>query len=155
MGSLGGGDFTSTGHQTMQISSCTKTIKKTTVHTKDGPVEHVEEVSSGPGCEAMKLGGGKGMGDFFPSLSSSSSSSSFTKTTSHGSSKGGSSLLSSTKTGGAADSFGTDTLGMDLGAFMRGDEEDDVPDFHSHSVKTSVRGKRQEDYVGKGTSDLE
>ncbi|XP_038831671.1 fibrinogen alpha chain-like [Salvelinus namaycush] len=153
LGSLGGGDFTSTGHQTTQISSCTKTIKKTTVHTKDGPVERIEEVSSGPGCEAMKLGGGGGgIGDFFPS-----SSSSFTKTTSHGSSKGGSSLLSSTKTGGAADGFGADSFGMDLGAFMRGNEDDDVPDFHSqtHGVKTSVRSKRQAGYVGKSTSDQE
>uniref|UniRef100_A0A8K9UN39 Fibrinogen alpha chain n=1 Tax=Oncorhynchus mykiss TaxID=8022 RepID=A0A8K9UN39_ONCMY len=153
-------DFTSTGHQTTHISSCTKTIKKTTVHTKDGPVERIEEVSSGPGCEAMKLGGGGGgMGDFFPSLSSSSSSSSssFTKTTSHGSNKGGSSLLSSTKTGGAADGFGADSFGMDLGVFMRGKDDDDVPDFlsHSHGVKTSVRSKRQADYVGKSPDDQE
>nr|XP_046174269.1 fibrinogen alpha chain-like [Oncorhynchus gorbuscha] len=158
LGSLGGGDFTSTGHQTTHVSSCTKTIKKTTVHTKDGPVERIEEVSSGPGCEAMKLGGGGGMGDFFPSLSSSSSSSSsssFTKTTSHGSNKGGSSLFSSTKTGGVADGFGADSFGMDLGAFMRGKDDDDVPDFHSHGVKTSVRSKRQADYVGKSTSDQE
>jgi hypothetical protein len=44
---------------------------------------------------------------------------------------------------------------MDLGAFMRGKDDDDVPDFHSHGVKTSVRSKRQADYVGKSTSDQE
>lgn len=81
LGSLGGGDFATAGHLTTQTSSCTKTMKRTIVHTKDGPAERIEEVSGGLGCEALKHGGGGGgggggMGDFFPSLTSSSSSSS-------------------------------------------------------------------------------
>uniref|UniRef100_A0A4W5K227 Fibrinogen alpha chain n=1 Tax=Hucho hucho TaxID=62062 RepID=A0A4W5K227_9TELE len=154
LGSLGGGDFATTGHLTTQTLSCTKTTKRTIVHTKDGPEERVEEVLSGPFCEAQKHGGGGrgGMGEIFPSLtsSSSSSSSSFTKTTSHGGTKGGSSILTSTGSG-----FEEDPFGMDLGAFKRGNEDDDIPDFHARSVKTSVQSERQEDYVGKDCSDIQ
>ncbi|CAB1314839.1 unnamed protein product [Coregonus sp. 'balchen'] len=88
VGNLGGGDFATTGHQTTQTSSCTKTMTKTI-------------------------------------------------------------------TGGTGGSFGGDPFGMDLGAFLRGNEEDDVPDFHARSVKTSVRSERQADYVGKDCSDIQ
>lgn len=47
-------------------------------------------------------------------------------------------------------------FGLDFGAFLTGDVDDDVPDIHARSVKT-VRVERKADFVGKGTeiSDLE
>ncbi|KAK6322989.1 hypothetical protein J4Q44_G00053280 [Coregonus suidteri] len=127
----------------------------------DGPVERIEEGGTGT-RDVRRLEarwGEEREGGFFPSLTStsysSSSSSSFTKTTSRDGTKGGSSILTSTKTGGTGGSFGGDPFGMDLGAFLRGNEEDDVPDFHARSVKTSVRSERQADYVGKDCSDIQ
>ncbi|XP_019898827.3 fibrinogen alpha chain [Esox lucius] len=172
LGGLGGGDFDATGRVTTQTLSCTKVLRKTTTHTKDGPVEHIEETMTGPGCDAQKAGG-------MSESSSSSSSSSFTKTTGGGrtdsllnskfgdgtgtsfsssftkmtSTKGGGSLLTSTKSGGG--DFGGDPFGMDLGAFARENFEDDVPDFHARSVKSSVRSERQADYVGKDCTDIQ
>lgn len=76
-----------------------------------------------------------------------------------GHSKGGMSTLFPTYTGGAKGSIMGDTKsfgGIDLGAFMTGDVEEDVPDFHARSVKTT-RVERKADFVGTGTeiSDLE
>lgn len=76
-----------------------------------------------------------------------------------GHSKGGMSTLFPTYTGGAKGSMTVDTKsfgGIDLGAFMTGDVDEDVPDFHARSVKTT-RVEREADFVGKGTeiSDLE
>ncbi|KAI3375880.1 hypothetical protein L3Q82_003758 [Scortum barcoo] len=132
----------STSHVSTKSVTCTKSVRRTVVHTPEGPVEKVEEVmSGGPECQAVADRQG-GMNAFFPSIthtssSSSSSSSSFSHT---GSAKG--SILGDTKTG-----FG-DPFGFDLGAFKTHNTEDDLPDFHARSVKTA-HVERQADYIGK------
>lgn len=64
------------------------------------------------------------------------------------------SLLGDTKTG-LGNPFGAEH-GLDFGMFMTDNGEDDLPDIHARSVK-STRVERQADYIGKGTktSDLE
>lgn len=134
---LGG---SATTHMSTQTISCTKSTRRTIVHTKDGPVEKVEEVyEGGPECQALGDSSKGGMGAFFPTL------------THTGGAKG--SLLGNTKTG-FENPFGAE--GLDLGGFMKDNTEDDIPDFHARSVKSS-RVERQADYVGKGTetSDVE
>ncbi|KAM9717634.1 uncharacterized protein ACNS7B_021255 [Menidia menidia] len=155
LGGRGDGDFfgglgssfdsqPSTGHVSTQTISCTKSIRRTVVHTKDGPVERVEEVTDGgPDCQVTDLTKG-GMGSLFPSLShtsssSSSSLSSSSKTVHSDGTKG--SLLGDFKSG-------FNPFGGDLGAFMTDNADDDVPDFHARSVKTA-RVERQDDFVGK------
>lgn len=166
---------------------CSKSVRKTVTHTKDGPVEKLEVIGGGPGCEDLgKLGisdqeflaaanegkdlsrdgvkvtvtrgdersittlshgtddlGGFG-GDFFKGLGTntqtlSSSSSSTSKTSLTGGSK------TPTKTVLSSDI----DLGDDLGAFMRGDVEEDLPDIHARSLKT--RDERKGAVVGEGT----
>lgn len=169
---------------------CSKSVRKTVTHTKDGPVEKIEVIGGGPGCEDLgRLGisdqdflaaahegkdlsrdgvkisvtrgdersitslshgtddlGGFG-GDFFKGLgtntqklsSSSSSSSSTSKTSLAGGSK------TATKTVLSSDI----DFGDDLGAFMRGDVEEDLPDIHARSLKT--RNERKTAVVGEGT----
>ncbi len=63
----------------------------------------------------------------------------------HGGAKG--SLLGSYKSG-SGNPF--DDVGVDLGAFLTDNADDDLPDVHARSVKTT-RIERQADYVGKGT----
>ncbi|XP_061566057.1 fibrinogen alpha chain [Cololabis saira] len=133
-------------HVSSQSISCTKSIRTTVVHTKEGPVEKVQEViEGGPECQAMADASKGGLSSLFPSLSHASSSSS----SSHSSSmrtvhtdgaKG--SLLGNYK-GGFMDPFGSD-----LGAFRTDNADDDVPDFHARSVK-SVRVERQDGYIGQ------
>lgn len=79
----------------------------------------------------------KGLGT--DTLKSSSSFSSSTKTVVSDGSKGFS------KTTLSSDPF----FGDDLGAFMRGDVEEDLPDIHARSVKT--KDERKAGYVGGGT----
>jgi len=67
-----------------------------------------------------------------------------TKTSHAGGAKG--SLLADARHGFG---FGSD-LGLDLGAFMTGHGDDDLPDFHARGVRPR-RFERQADYVGKGT----
>lgn len=129
---------------------CTKRIQTIVVHTKDGPVERTEEVmEGGPECQAAADHTKGGLGAFFPTLTHTSSSSSSSYS---GDAKG--SLLGGTKTG-FGDPF-AGGAGFDLGAFMTDNAEDDQPDFHARSVK-STRIERQADFVGTGTgtSDLE
>lgn len=149
---LGGGSASSTSHVSTKTVTCTKSIRRTVVHTKDGPVEKVEEVmEGGPECQVMTNLGNGGMSALFPGVSQASSTSSFTSSgtkTFH---------TSSTKTGSAdpiPDPFGD--VGFDLGGFTSDNAEADLPDFHARSVK-STRVERQADYVGKGTetSDVE
>uniref|UniRef100_A0A3P8V297 Fibrinogen alpha chain n=1 Tax=Cynoglossus semilaevis TaxID=244447 RepID=A0A3P8V297_CYNSE len=134
-----------TGTSFFPSSSSTSTT--IVVHTKDGPVERTEEViEGGPQCQALA---DFTKGGSLPSTFShtSSSSSSTTKTIHSGGTKG--SLTTDSNTG-----FGD--VGFDLGGFMTDDPEDDIPDFHARSVK-STRVERQASYVGKGTetSDVE
>ncbi|KAJ8008508.1 hypothetical protein DPEC_G00105610 [Dallia pectoralis] len=154
LGDLGGGDFDRSTRVTTetQMLSCTKVRRKIVTHTKDGPVERIEETMTGPGCEAMKAGGSTdGLANTkFADSSSSSSFSTFTKTTS---TKGDRNLLTTTKSGGG-DTM-DDPFGLDLGAFARDDLEDDIPDFHARSLKSSVRSERQADYVGKDCTDIQ
>uniref|UniRef100_A0A3B5A9I0 Fibrinogen alpha chain-like n=1 Tax=Stegastes partitus TaxID=144197 RepID=A0A3B5A9I0_9TELE len=146
-----GGGFPSTSHVSTQSLSCTKSIRRTVVHTKDGPVERMEEViEGGPECQALRDSSKGGLSSLFPSLThtSSSSSSSSSSSVHAGGAKG--SILGDSKTGFM------DPFGSDLGAFMTGNVEDDVPDFQARSLH-GMRVERQADYVGKGTktSDLE
>lgn len=136
----------STSHVSSKTVGCTKTIRRKVVQTKDGPVETVEEgFSGGPECQGLTEFTKGGMSSLFPTLTHTSSSSSIqTKTIQTGGTKG--SLLGDRKTG-FMNPFGT---GLDLGGFMTDNAEDDVPDFHARSVKTSTV-ERQDDYVGKGT----
>ncbi|KAM8898160.1 fibrinogen alpha chain [Spinachia spinachia] len=141
----------SKGHISTTTISCTKTIRKTVVHTKDGPVEKmVQLMEGGPGCEAMTDVTKGGMDSFSPgftSSSSSSSSSSFsTKTTSHsGGTKG--SLLD-------IESDLTNPFGDDLGLFKMSDVGDDLPDIQARSLK-STRTERQAGHVGKDCVDAQ
>lgn len=139
-GGLPGHSSSGTTHMSTQTISCTKSTRRTVVHTKDGPVEKVEEVyEGGPECQALADSTKGGMSSFFPTLSHS------------GGAKG--SILGDAKTG-FGDPFAVD--GIDLGGFMTDNAEEDVPDFHARSVKTR-RVERQADYIGKGTetSDVE
>ncbi|CAL1591072.1 unnamed protein product [Knipowitschia caucasica] len=135
---LGGGSdsFSQSGMSTKSVS-CTKRVRTTIVDTGDGPVQRMEEyMEGGPECQSFSKGG---MGSLFPSLDSSG-----TKTVSFTSSSKGSFADSKTS---FADPFGGGA-GLDLGAFMTDNVEDDIPDFHARSVK-SARVERQADYVGK------
>lgn len=87
-------------------------------------------MEGGPGCQIVAGPSNGGMSTFFPINT--------------GGAKGG--IMGHTK------SFG----GMDLGAFMTGDVEEDLPDIHARSLKTT-RVERRADFVGTGTetSDLE
>uniref|UniRef100_A0A3Q2TA04 Fibrinogen alpha chain n=1 Tax=Fundulus heteroclitus TaxID=8078 RepID=A0A3Q2TA04_FUNHE len=130
----------STSHVTTKTVSCTKTIRRTIVHTKDGPVERVEEVGGGPECQGVG-GFTKGeLSSLFPSFTSTSSSSSSFHS---GGAKG--SLLADTKSG-------MDPFGEDFGAFMTDNAEDDIPDIHARSVKSTVV-ERQQEFVGKDCVD--
>nr|XP_015801603.2 fibrinogen alpha chain [Nothobranchius furzeri] len=135
-----------------KTSSCTKSIKRTVVLTKDGPVEKTEEVmQGGPECRGMTELTKGGMSSLFPTLTHTSSSSSSSLTHTSSSSSGGAkgSLLGDSKLG-FMDPFRDD--GFDLGAFMPDNAEDDIPDFHARSVK-SAPVQRQDDFVGKDCVD--
>nr|XP_020477878.1 fibrinogen alpha chain [Monopterus albus] len=143
----------STSHVSTKTVSCTKTTRKTVLHTKEGPVEKVEEViGGGPECQGMADLNRGDISALFPTLSHTSSSSSFssssssvsTKTVHDSGAKG--SLTGDSKTG-FTDTFGSE-VGIDLGAFLTDTADDDVPDFHARSVK-STRVERQADYIGK------
>ncbi|XP_070849953.1 fibrinogen alpha chain [Chaetodon trifascialis] len=157
LGGHGGGDLfglgggfealgqPSTSHVSTKSVGCTKTLRRTVVHTKDGPVERVEEVmGGGPECHAMTDLTKGGMSSLFPTLTHTSSSSSSSSSIHVGGAKG--SLLGDTKTG-FGNPFGIDH-GDDLGMFMTDNAEDDLPDFHARTVK-STRVERQADYMGK------
>lgn len=171
----------STSRISTQTLSCTQTVRKVTVHTKDGVKERYETVRTGPGCdsisEAELLSAAKGgkelttdsksittlsrddgdlggfAGDFFKGLgsngqdrkffTSSASSSSSSKSILSGGSKG---FHSDTKTIMATSA---PDFGDDLGAFFRGEIEDDVPDLHARSLKS--RDDRKADFIGGGT----
>lgn len=115
---------------TTKTVACTRSSRRTIVLVPSGPEERIEEVFEGPECQNLAEPSKGGANPFFPTFT--------------GGAKG--SILGDTK------GFG----GMDLGAFVTGDVEDDVPDIHARSVKTT-RVERQADFVGKGTkiSDLE
>lgn len=141
-----GGGFESLGQSSGSIKSvsCTKRVRTVVVDSGDGPVQKMEEyVEGGPECQAIGKGG---MGALFPSFTGTG-----TKTVHYASSTKGS--LADSKTSFSVDPFGGDP-GMDLGAFLTDNAEDDVPDFHARSVK-SGRVERQADYVGKGTTAAE
>uniref|UniRef100_A0A3B4YK06 Fibrinogen alpha chain n=1 Tax=Seriola lalandi dorsalis TaxID=1841481 RepID=A0A3B4YK06_SERLL len=144
----------STHHVSSKTLTCTKSTRRVIVHTKEGPVERTEEVmEGGPECQAMADNSRGGMSSLFPSLghasssssTSSSSSSTLTSKTVHtGGTKGS---ITGVSKGGFGDPFGTG-FGFDLGPFHTAAAEDDIPDFHARSVK-STRFERQADYVGK------
>ncbi|XP_056225453.1 fibrinogen alpha chain [Seriola aureovittata] len=144
----------STHHVSSKTLTCTKSTRRVIVHTKEGPVERTEEVmEGGPECQAMADNSRGGMSSLFPSLghasssssTSSSSSSTLTSKTVHtGGTKGS---ITGVSKGGFGDPFGAG-FGFDLGPFHTAAAEDDIPDFHARSVK-STRFERQADYVGK------
>lgn len=113
-----------TSHTT--TTSCTKRIKTTVTNTPSGPVETREEVmEGGPGCQSMMDSSKGGMSSIFPTLDRTKGNPLDTKT-------------------GFADT------GFDLAAFTVGDPEDDLPDIHARSLK-STSGTKTLDFVGKGT----
>ncbi|XP_051994160.1 fibrinogen alpha chain-like [Xyrauchen texanus] len=135
---------------------CTKSERKVVKQTKTGPVEHIEVINVGPGCETVGKQvisdqDGKSIttlshgtddlgdfgGDFFKGLGTntqklpSTSSSHLTISTSKTSgSKDGSKGSSKTT------SYFEESFGDDLGEFMRGDVEEDFPDIHARSLKS-------------------
>ncbi|KAM7376901.1 hypothetical protein PAMA_013600 [Pampus argenteus] len=142
-----GGSQPSVSHVSTKHITCTKSIKKTIVHTKDGPVEKTEEViEGGPECRGMTDLSKGGMSSIFPSLSHTSSSTSSSSSISTSGTIGGSkgSILGDSKSG-FGDPFSMD--GLDLGLFSTGHTEDDVPDFHARSVK-SMSVERHTAHVG-------
>ncbi|XP_062373070.1 uncharacterized protein DDB_G0271670-like [Sardina pilchardus] len=121
----------STSHSSTSTHStkCTRTVRKVIHHTKDGPVERVEEVLSGEGCDAM--GGGdrsmtafthggaadffggdvfKRFGSAFDDMSSPFGSAGSTKTMESTGMSSTKSLLSGTKTGSASGRGDADDL---------------------------------------------
>ncbi|XP_035005366.2 fibrinogen alpha chain isoform X2 [Hippoglossus stenolepis] len=154
---FGGHSQPSTGHTTTKTISCTKSIKRTIVQTRDGPVEKVEEViEGGPECRAMAASTKPGMSSIFPTFGHSSSGHSSSGHTSSGHTSSSSSITTQTHhAGGAKGSITEDTkpgfmnlFGSDIGGFMTDNPEQDHPDVHARSVK-SARVQRQADYVGK------
>ncbi|KAJ0055516.1 hypothetical protein NL108_005392, partial [Boleophthalmus pectinirostris] len=132
------GGFDSLGQPSVGTKSvsCTKRVRTVVVDTGDGPVQKMEEyIEGGPECQAFSKGG---TGSLFPTYSSG------TKTVHYTSSSKGSLVDSKTT---FSDPFGGDA-GLDLGAFLTDNVEDDVPDFHARSFK-SPRVERQADYVGQ------
>ncbi|CAL8241236.1 unnamed protein product [Merluccius merluccius] len=119
---------TSSSSSSSSSSSCTTIIRRL-VQTEAGPVTREEVIEGGPGCKA-KLSQG-GMSSFFPSLTHS------TTTEAKGS-------LLDEKTG--FDLF-------DMGGFARDITEDDHPDVHARSLKSSTV-VLQGDYVGKDCADV-
>lgn len=122
-----------------------------TVKVTGGDSKSITTLNRGDG-ELGGLGG-----DFFKGLgssgqdrklsssftSSSSSSSSSSKTIISGGSKG---FHSDTK---SITSTSSPDYGDDLGGFLRGDIEDDLPDLHARSLKS--RDDRKADFIGGGT----
>lgn len=138
---------------TTKTVSCTKNIRRTVELTRDGPVEKMEEVlEGGPECQGTTDRTKGGMTSFFPGVrhTSSSSSSLTTMNVHDGGAKG---IFLGDSKSSLAGRFGVD-LGKDLGAFFTDGADDDVPDFHARSVKSS-RPERQADYVGTGTKRSE
>lgn len=120
-----------TGSFSTSTSSCTRSIRTVVTHTATGPKETREEViEGGPECRAILESSRGGMGTFFPSLGGG-------LTSLTGGAKG--SLMDS-KTG-----FGD----FDLGTFGMGAVEEDLPDVHARSIKSS--SVVQSDHAGKGT----
>lgn len=129
-------------HISTKTADCTKRIKTTVIQTKDGPVETTEEVvEGGPECQTFTEFGKGELSSLFPTLTQgSSSSSSSLSSTIHTSGAKGSLLASKTM---LVDPF-------DFGAFTTANADDDLPDLHARSVK-STHVKRKADFVGKGT----
>ncbi|KAJ8262441.1 hypothetical protein GJAV_G00166520 [Gymnothorax javanicus] len=168
------GSSTTKVHTTTHTVSCTKTIRKETIHTKDGTVEKVSVVGEGPECEGLEgleslgIGGGTttitdqkgagtvlfpGTGSFFEeppkgssmtTFSKGEGDSDFFKFTSHSSS---SSSAKSVKSGSHKDIF------ADFGGFTGAAMEEDLPDIHALSLK-SPSGGMQSDYPGKDCVDI-
>ncbi|XP_066517701.1 fibrinogen alpha chain [Hoplias malabaricus] len=195
---------TGPGSSSSSHSSCTKTVRKTVIRTKDGVQEKFEVVNTGPGCETLEeLGvsdkdilasakegkdltgdsfsikvssgdsksittfvrgdselGGLG-GDFFKGLGSSDqdrkSSSTSTSSSSSSSFSSSKTILTSGSKGFTSDrksilsTFSPD-IGDDLGAFLQGDVEDDLPDIHARSLKS--RDERKTGFVGGDCVDI-
>ncbi|XP_054609345.1 fibrinogen alpha chain [Dunckerocampus dactyliophorus] len=135
-----GGGLDKVDLPTFDTSSCVKTIKRTMVMTKGGPVEKIEETSEdNPACQ--------GGSDTKGGLNSFGHASSTIKIVNTGGVKG--SHLD-TKTG-FTDLF--PEVGFDLGKFFSGHTDDDVPDVHARGVKTT-HVERQSDYTGKDCIDI-
>lgn len=129
---------TGTSHVSTQTIGCTRKIVRTVVQTPSGPVEKLEEVvEGGPECRVMTDFTKGGASPVFPSLRQT------------GGTKG--SIMGDSK---SAFMNPFDTEGLDLGAFVTENVDDDVPDFHARSVKT-VRVERKADFVGQGTQTSE
>lgn len=152
---------TSNVHTSTHSVSCTRTIRKETIMTKDGPVEKTVVIGGGPECEGLDALGfgdsssqgkeGTGtvhmpeFGTFFEEPSKDKSLTSL--------SQGGvgsdyfkfsSSSTKTVKGGSLKDVF------PDFGGFTGGEVEEDRPDIHARSLKTRTE-TMQRDYVGKGT----
>lgn len=101
-------------------------------------MERTEEVvEGGPECQAMTDLTKGGASSLFPSLRQT------------GGTKGG--FMGDSKSA-SVNPF--DTEGFDLGAFMPGNVEDDVPDLHARNMNP-LRVEREADFVGKGTQTSE
>lgn len=129
---------TGTSHVSSQTVGCTRNIVTTVVQTPSGPVEKTEEVlEGGPECQVMTDLTKGGASAFFPSLRQT------------GGTKGG--IMGDSKST-FVNLFNTESL--DLGPFMTGNVDDDVPDLQARSMDT-VRVERKADFVGKGTQTSE
>ncbi|KAJ8269527.1 hypothetical protein COCON_G00121340 [Conger conger] len=161
---------TGTGHQTSSGStsnvhtsthtiSCTQTVKKKIVQTKDGPVETMEVVRS-PECEGLEGIGDKegagtvlipNFGNFFDEPGKDTS----ITTLNHGGggtdffkfSSSSSSSTKTTKSGSSKDIF------ADFTGFTGGAVEEDRPNIHARSLKSPSEAM-QSDYVGKDCVDI-
>lgn len=93
-------------------------------------------------------------GDFFKGLGSSGQDRKFSSTFTSSSSSSSKSIITGGSKGFHSDtksitSTSSPDFGEDLGAFLRGDIEDDLPDLHARSLKS--RDDRKADFIGGGT----
>lgn len=130
LGGLGGfGSEVHSSKTSKTTSSCSRSTRTIVTQTPSGPVETTEEViEGGPACHTM-MDSTKGMASIFPTLERT---------------KG----FLDTKTG-FVDS------GFDLGGFVGDNPEDDHPDVHARSLKSTTVNTKTASYVGKGTTGLE
>ncbi|KAG7255405.1 hypothetical protein CRUP_035713 [Coryphaenoides rupestris] len=128
LGGLGGFGSEIHSSQTSKTTLCGKSTRTIVTQTPSGPVETTEEViEGGPACQTM-MDSTKGMPFIFPTLERS---------------KG----LLDTKTGFLE-------TGFDLGGFIGDNPEDDHPDVHARSMKSTTVNTKTASYVGKDCADI-
>ncbi|XP_076838984.1 fibrinogen alpha chain [Brachyhypopomus gauderio] len=115
-----------------------------TVKVVDGDSRSITTLTHGD-ADLGDLGG-----DFFHGLGTSSQNQKFSSSSTSSSSK---TIISSGSKGLNSKTSSPDVFGDDLGAFLHGEVEDDLPDIHARSLKS--RTERKADYIGGDCVDIQ